>query len=143
MLIITSAPIKWKIGAELIKFYQKTEFSHVAIVKGNLVFQASHGFVNCMHIDTFLQDNFIIDHFEVSDDLVDMDFVYRQLGKPYGIIQIIEIAIKYLTGIKILINNRNNMYICSELVGKALRLDWVNDHTTPKEIVDYLIQNKK
>ena len=138
MIIVTSSPKKFKIGAELIKFYQGTEFSHVAIVRGNLVFQASHGHVNCMHIDTFLQDNKVIDKFKVADSAVDMDFVYHQLGKPYGYIQIFEIAIKYLTGIKILINNRNKQFICSEFVGKALHLEWVNDYTTPKEIAEYL-----
>lgn len=141
MKIITSCPNKWKIGAELIKFYQHTKFSHIAIIKDDLVFQASHGHVNCTHIDNFLVDNQIIDTFEVDESLVDMDYIHRQLGKPYGYIQILEIAIKYFTGIKILINNRDNMFICSELVGKALKLDWVNDYTSPKEIADYLRNN--
>lgn len=138
MIIITSSPKKWRLGAELIKFYQKTEFSHVAIVRGNLVFQASHGFVNCMHVDIFLKDNKVIDKFKVPDCAVDMNFVYHQLGKPYSYIQIFEIALKYLTGVKVLINNRNNQFICSEFVGKALHLDWVTDHTSPKEIAVYL-----
>jgi hypothetical protein len=138
MIIITSSPIKWKIGAELIKFYQKTEFSHVAIVRGNLVFQASHGHVNCMHIDIFLQDNKVIDKFKVPDCAIDMNFVYHQLGKPYSYVQILEIAFKFVTGIKAFKNNGNNQFICSEFVGKSLQLDWVNDYTSPKEIADYL-----
>lgn len=138
MKIVTSSPIDWKFGAELIKLYQHTEFSHVAIVKDNLVFQASHGRVHCVHIDTFLAENFIIDHFEIEDSSVDLDFVYHQLGKPYSYTQILEIAFKYLTGIKILFNNRNNQFICSEFVGKALKLNWANDYTTPKEIAIYL-----
>jgi hypothetical protein len=136
MKIITSSPIKFKIGAELIKFYQKTEFSHIAIIKDDLVFQASHGYVNCTYIDNFLAENFIIDHFEVTESSVDMNFVYRQLGKKYSYMQILEIAIKYLTGIRI--SKKNDKFICSEFVGKALRLDWVDDFTSPKDIDAYL-----
>ena len=143
MIIATSSPIKWKVGAELIKFEQGTSFSHVLIIKGDLVFQASHGYVNCVHIDNFLLDNKIINTYDVPDESIDMDFVYKQLGKKYGVIQILEIALKYLTGIKILINNRNNQFICSEYVGKALRLDWVTDFTTPLEIDNYLKTIKK
>lgn len=138
MKIITSAPKKFKIGAELIKFYQNTKFSHIAIIKDDLVFQASHGYVNCVHIDNFLIDNHIIDVFEVPDEIIDIDFVYKQLGKHYGYIQILEIAIKFLTGVKILINNGNSQFICSEFVGKALKLEWVNDYTSPYEIASYL-----
>lgn len=138
MIIITSAPKKWKIGAELIKFYQKTKFSHVAIVKGDLVFQASHGYVNCVHITNFLKENEVVDRFYISTESVDMNFVKLQLGKKYSFWQVIQIAIDYLTGIKITINNNNQKFICSEFVGKALHLDWVGEHTTPKEIADYL-----
>jgi hypothetical protein len=143
MIIATSSPKKWKIGAELIKFYQKTAFSHVAIIKGDLVFQASHGSVNCTHISVFLQDNVIIDRFYVNNQKIDMDFVKLQLGKKYSIMQIAQIAIQYLTGIKITINNGNQKFICSEFVGKALRLPWVDEHTTPAQIVDYLAKEGK
>jgi hypothetical protein len=138
MIIVTSSPKKWKLGAELIKFYQKTKFSHVAIVKGDLVFQASHGSVNCMHISVFMKDNIVLDRFYVPSGSVDMDFVKLQLGKKYSILQVIQIGIDYLTGIKITISNGNERFICSEFVGKALRLRWVNEHTTPLEIAEYL-----
>lgn len=138
MIIITSSPKKWKLGAELIKFYQKTEFSHVAIIEGHLVFQASHGSVNCTHIDVFLEDNKVIDLYKVPNTTVDMNFVYRQLGRKYGYIQILEIALKYLIGIKVTIRTKDPQFICSEFVGKALRLSWVNDFTTPLQIHDYL-----
>jgi hypothetical protein len=138
MIIVTSSPKKWKLGAELIKFYQKTKFSHVAIIKGDLVFQASHGSVNCTHINVFLKDNVVIDRFYVHNSKVDMNFVKLQLGKKYSFWQIIQIAIDYFTGIKITISNGNQKFICSEFVGKALRLPWVNEHTTPAQIADYL-----
>lgn len=143
MIIATSSPKKWKIGAELIKFYQKTKFSHVLIIKGDLVFQASHGTVNCMHLSEFLKDNKIIDRFYVNRSDVDLDFVKKQLGKEYSFWQIFQIAFRYVTGIKITINNGNQKFICSEYVGKALKLSWVNEHTTPAEIAQYLEKRGK
>jgi hypothetical protein len=143
MIIATSCPKKWKIGAELIKFYQKTKFSHVAIIKGDLVFQASHGSVNCTHISVFLQDNIVINRFYVGNDKVDMAFVKLQLGKGYSVLQVLQIAFKYLTGIKITIGNGNQQFICSEFVGKALRLPWVDEHTTPAQIAEYLAKEGK
>lgn len=143
MKIVASRPKGFKIGAELIMLYQNTAFSHVAIIKDNLVFQASRGCVNCVHIEYFLYNNEIIQEFEIPEEMLDMDFVYRQLGKAYSVLQVLEIAFKYFTGIHILINNGSEKFICSEFVGKALRLDWVNDFTSPKEIADYLESIRK
>ena len=138
MIIATSAPKKWKIGAELIKFYQKTEYSHILIIDNDLVYQASNGDVNCMHIDVFLENNNIIDVLEVEDHLVDMDFVKKQLGRKYAFLQLANIATRYLLGIKLSKNDGNQKFICSELVGKALHLDWVNDQTNPRQVFEYL-----
>lgn len=137
MIIATSKPKKWKIGAELIKFYQNTEFSHILIIDGDLVYQASRGLVNCTHIDVFLQHNIIVDKFSVPSDLVDMTFVKKQLGKKYSTYQILVLPIYRLFKFKYLGNN-NAKFICSEFVGKALMLPWVDDTTTPKDIVRYL-----
>lgn len=136
-MIITSSPKTWKIGAELIKLYQRTEFSHVAIIKDNLVFQASHGYVNCCHIDIFLQENNIVYVHEIEPSLIDMDFVYRQLGKKYSIIQVFAVPILRLVKAT-WSGNGDEKFICSEFVGKALKLDWVGELTTPKEIDNYL-----
>jgi hypothetical protein len=137
MIVATSSPKKWKVGAELIKFYQSTEFSHVLIIQGDLVFQASHGFVNCTHIDNFLCENYIVNYYEVLDDSIDMDFVIRQLGKKYSTLQIIVLPFLKLVKAKSK-GNGNQQFICSEFVGKALKLQWVDDTTTPKEIDKYL-----
>jgi hypothetical protein len=137
--IAVSSPIKFKIGAELIKKVQGTEFSHVLIIYKDLVFQASHGAVNVTHIDVFLADNKIINEYEVKHEDIDFDFVKRQLGKKYGYKQLISIGIRYLFGIKQFFkDNKNSSFICSEFVGKALRLDWVDDETTPAQIDEYL-----
>lgn len=137
MIIATSAPKKWKIGAEAIKIYQGTDFSHVLIIDKDLVFQASHGLVNCTHIDNFLIDNKIVNFYEIPDSAVDMDFVYKQLGKKYGTMQLVIIPFLKLVKARTK-GNGNSKFICSEFVGKALMLDWVDDITTPKQIDVYL-----
>jgi hypothetical protein len=138
MIIATSAPNKFKIGAWLIKVYQKTEYSHVLIIDGDLVYQASHGLVNCMYIDNFLVDNKVFEKFNVAKEHIDMDFVKKQLGKKYSVKQILAIAVKYITGIKLFSNHADPKFICSEFVGQALRIPWVDDYTNPKEIAEYL-----
>jgi hypothetical protein len=137
LIVATSSPKKWMVGAELIKFYQSTEFSHVLIIQGDLVFQASHGFVNCTHIDNFLCENYIVNYYEVLDDSINMDFVVRQLGKKYSTLQILVLPFLKLVKAKSK-GNGNQQFICSEFVGKALKLQWVDDTTTPKEIDKYL-----
>lgn len=137
MIVATSCPINKKIGAEFIKWYQGTEFSHVLIIDNDLVYQASHGLVNCTYIDNFLSENKIINFYEIDDLDVDMDFVKKQLGKKYGTLQLIWIPLNKIFKYKYK-SNGNQKFICSEFVGKALKLDWINDLTTPKEIDDYL-----
>lgn len=139
MIIATSAPKKWKVGAELIKWYQGgTKYSHVLILKDDLVFQASHGNVNCQHIDVFLQNNDICDVFTIEEDCIDFEFVKKQLGKPYGFLQLVNLALKFFFNARIFKKDGDQKFICSEFVGKALKLKWVNDFTTPKEIIEYL-----
>lgn len=142
MIIATSSPKKWKIGAEIIKLYQKTDFSHILIIKDDLVFQASNGLVNCMYIDEFLLHNKITSVFEVSSESIDFEFVKKQLGKEYGTIQLINIATRILFDIRIFKKDDDQKFICSEFVGKALKLPWVDDFTTPSEIYDYLKGNQ-
>lgn len=137
MIIATSSPKKWKLGAELIKWFQGTTFSHILIIKDDLVFQSSHGYVNCTHIDVFLEDNKLIHSYEVEDSKVDFDFVKRQLGKGYGYWQLVVIPFAKWFEFK-WNKDKNQHFICSEYVGKALMLDWVTDLTSPKDIDDYL-----
>jgi len=137
MIVATSKPKTWKIGSELICFYQKTNFSHVLIIKDDLVYQASHGLVHAAHMDNFIVDNKIIDRYDIPDSVVDMEFIHKQLGKKYGTMQVILIPLLKFIKAK-WSGNGNEKFICSEFVGKALRLDWVGELTTPKEIDKYL-----
>ena len=148
MIIATSSPKKWKIGSALIKWYQGgTKYSHVLIINDYMVYQASHGWVNCCYVENFLEDNKIIDAYEVPDEVVDFDFVKEQIGKRYSYFQLIRIAfafiVKILFGVKLkLKQNGNKRFICSEFVGKALMLPWVDDFTDPKQIDTFLKQRQ-
>lgn len=138
MIIITSSPTKWKIGAEIIKWYQGTNYSHVALIDNDdLVYQASHGYVNVWNFDVFMESNDVISVYEIPDEAVDMDYIKSHLGRKYGFDQILRIAFYVLTRIK-LKSNGEKRFICSELIGKALRLSWVDDYTTPEQIDEYL-----
>ena len=137
MIIATSSPIQWKIGAELIKTYQKTKFSHVLIIRGDLVYQASHGLVHCAHIDNFIKENKIVNFYEIPDSAVDMEFIHKQLGKGYSTTQIFFLPLLRLVKAK-WSGNGDQKFICSEFVGKALRIEWVGELTTPKEIDQFL-----
>lgn len=98
-----SSPNKWKPGAELIKLWQGgTSYSHVYIksysswLNKNLIYQASHGMVNCIEESTFLLNNKITDEFQL--DRTDNQFkdaisiCVDLLGRPYGYLGLLVVA---------------------------------------------------
>ena len=143
IVVATSAPRKFKIGSELIKLYQKTKFSHTLIVKDGIVYEASHGSVHETNFQLWRLDNKLINIYILDDGAVDLEYVKSMVGVKYGFGQIFRIAFKFLFGVTFNRNNGNARLICSEYVGRALRLDWVNDFTSPEEIDSYLKQRYK
>ena len=142
MIIATSYPKRFNILSWLIAKVQGTKFSHVLIIdeRINLVFQASHGYVNAQNTKIFVEENIIIDKYKVPDSSVNYDFIISNLGVPYGKMQLVFTSLHLLFKWRFK-DNGNQYFICSEFVGRALKLDWVNDSTTPKEIHDYLMQH--
>lgn len=148
--IASSEPINKKIGSEIIKAVQNTKFSHVLIIVNDLVFQASHGRVNVFHITEFLVENNIIDSIVIDHSECDFEYIFKSLGRKYGFGQLYKYALKYilLTKLKIIKkfkykDNGEKYVICSEHVGRFLKLPWVNDLTSPEEIISYLYTIKK
>jgi hypothetical protein len=124
-----STPKKFRVTSWLIRKFEGSEFSHIYIKmnpspKSSLnfskVFQASHGDVNAMTFDNFLEGNKIIHEYaiEVSDEkyFEVATWLWKQLGKPYGFTQLLAIGL----GIKTR-SNKDSRYICSELAGMVLR----------------------
>lgn len=139
VIIAASYPKKFKIASWIIAKYQGTNFSHVLVIYKDWVYEASHGDVHAIPFAEWDDNNNILFVFETTEDKVDLPYLKRMVETrtKYGKLQIISIALKYLFNI-VLRDNGNKRLICSEYVGKFLKLDWVNDLTTPEEIVDYL-----
>jgi hypothetical protein len=147
--VASSQPLTPMIGSEIIKWFQGTSYSHVLIIINDMVFESSHTGVVTIPLEEFLQTNKIVNCIEIDKSKVDFEFLFYSLGKKYGYIQIFKIALKYLfmTKLKILkgigIKDQSaKSLICSEYVGKALRLSWVNDYTDPEDIITYLLSIK-
>lgn len=139
MIVAASRPKDFKIGAWLIMAGTNSDFSHVLLIDNDaLVLQASHGFVNATAFEVFIEENDLISCFEIPDFYVDLKFAKSQLGKKYGKFQLVKAALKILFKKLFFKDNGNARFICSEYIGKVLHLKWVNDTTTPAEIVDYL-----
>ena len=150
IIIASSSPIKRKVGSELIKFYQGTKYSHVLVIVNDVVFQASHGRVNTFHLDEFLKENKIIDQIEVCKEFCDFEFLFSTLGRRYGFIQLLKISLKFITLTKLKIirtfkyrDNGSKYLICSEYVGRFLKIPWVNDLTDPEDIISHLVKITK
>lgn len=124
-----STPKKFKIASSLIRLYEGSKFSHIYIKMESSptsklpfakVFQASHGDVNAVVYDIFKESNHIIEEFEIEiDDAKYFDtasWLWHQLGKPYGFMQLIQIAFKMRKE-----TNEDSRFICSELAGMVLR----------------------
>lgn len=156
------------IGSWLISEVEKRQYSHAFIryscpITGEpMAFQASHGLVNEMHLDIFLQKNKIIKEYSLQIDfnkfLEFYKFVKTNMGKEYSVFQLISIGIKkifafsrYPKYIYSLIQNGTSEYICSEiaacvcmLVNDTLRaalIDTQIDEITPSDLESILIEN--
>lgn len=90
-----SAPVNWKPGAELIMLWQGgTSYSHVYIKCYNdwldktIIYQASHGMVNCEEDSTFFKQNKVIKEFYLNrtDDQykATISKCVELLGTPYS-----------------------------------------------------------
>lgn len=124
-----STPKKFKIGSSLIRLFEDSDYSHIYIkmepsptsrLPFAKVFQASHGNVNAMTFDNFKKDNKILHEYQIpiSDAKYFQiaNWLWMQLGKPYGFSQLITIGLKIRTR-----SNKDSKFICSELAGMVLR----------------------
>lgn len=144
VIVAASTPLKWKLFAETIKWYQGTEYSHVLIIREWQVYQSNYKGAHKEPVVSFLKENRVVWQMEIDENLVDWDYVEECVSKniPYGYTQIFAIIVRILFGI-IIREGSSARLICSEFVGKALRMKWVNDFTQPEEIVKALTARSK
>ena len=114
----------------LIRLIEGTKFSHVYVRHGthygiSIVYQASGTQVNFTNGLLFFNKNEVIKEFtfDATDEYFDkyMTFALKNVGKPYGVLQVFGIAIYSLLGLKkIPFASGQAAYVCSELVAEIL-----------------------
>lgn len=146
--ICLSRPKEFKIGAWSIMKYQGQKwrdprsYSHILVILEDedveeIAYQASHGLVHTCDLEVFFKENVIVKTYTLPREALNVKWMKKQLGKKYGYFQLIQIGIKFVLGI-VSTGNGDKKFVCSEYVGRALNLSWVNDYTDPKQVDDYL-----
>lgn len=150
MFVGFSRPIKFRLFSWLTMKFERVNFSHIYIRFYDkylcrwIVLEASHGEVHFESFENWSQKNERVHEFFIKSNPAFVRSIYLfgldRLQRPYGFLQILIIAIKQLTGLK-LITDGEKSYICSELVAQALRIEFDKplDFVTPKDIYERLI----
>lgn len=125
----SKAKSPFKIGSTVIQQVDKKKYSHCyilytdGITKVELVAQASHGFVNLVSKDIFLEQNIIIKEYAIecteAQHVGILTFIHNNLGKPYSKLQLILIGIKKLFHIELNIHDKDASFICSEFAARV------------------------
>ena len=137
----------YKIGSKAIQLSENRNFSHCIIEfiehDQNVVAQASHGMVNLVNKEIFLQDNIIAKEYtlNVTNEQYQefIKFIYENLGKPYSTMQLLLLAIKKLAKFEIKSYNKDKYYICSEFAARicksmGLSMPEELDYVTPSDL---------
>lgn len=146
----------WAIGSTAIAAAEKRDYSHVYVrsydaeTSLQMVYQASHGYVNSMTLDNFIVDNIIAKEYRLETTITQytdiMRFMKSNLGVPYSRLQLCLIAIKKLFHFEVNIRNGDSAEICSEFGARVVQLDGINvgtdlDFMTPSDIDRILRSN--
>ena len=143
IIIGFSTPNTFKIGAELIKLWTDSSFSHVYIryiddQDRDIVFQAAHGSVHPILYTNFIKSNKTINEYRIQFTNTEYqqlrDFYYSEMGQLYSYKELLMIVV-YDTldmfNIKIKEDNIPG-YICSELA--ATMLQQIKGYTYNKQL---------
>lgn len=126
-----SKPKKFKVGAEFIKVWTDSDFSHCYIrfdidAKFSIVFHAANGMVHYLSYENFLKKNSVVYEYSIT---VDND-TYKKIKRDCD--NIAGEGYSFITLLKIMMSDiihtfggdvstyDDTGYICSELVGKLL-----------------------
>ena len=152
VIIGFSKPNTFKIGAKIISMYEHTEFSHVYLrvytpfADRHIVYQASHGYVNCLTYDNFKAGNDIVAEFiyEVKDEKCRniIQYCMDHLQTPYSYLGLVEIACKKLFKIK---GDGDKGFVCSELAARAMPEFYRGDPdlADPKDLFNALSEKNR
>lgn len=121
------APFSWAI-----RLWDKTDYSHCYTQFENrrfpdlpLIYQASHDMMNFMTREVFLESNKVVEEFivETNDEQHEklLHEAMKMVGRPYGVKQVIGIAIADLLRLKKNpFTKKEKTYTCSEWCGIVL-----------------------
>jgi hypothetical protein len=148
------AKSQFKIGSVFIKNVEKRDFSHVyikykdSLTDLNIISQASHGLVNEMLEDVFLEHNIIVKEYildATQEQFISIiTFLRKNLGKPYSFTQLFWIGLKKLLRLELnKHNNADNSFICSELAANVCKIYGLDipgnlDYITPSDLNELL-----
>lgn len=143
---------KFSIFGRGIEFFQKTPYSHAYLkfhsnsLSRDLIYQASGLKVNFMNTKMFDSSNTTTNEYviEVTEEKYNeiLGFCVDQVGKPYGIKNIVGIVFYTVFGYKIIKSDKLESFICSELIGYVMRMagilpDGIDlDYFKPKDVFD-------
>ena len=117
-----------------IRLVEKRDYSHVYVkyqdefTKDIMIFQASHGEVNLVSEELFLQNSEVIEEYEMSVTaevyLAIRKEMNKLLGVKYAFLQLLNITLQKLFKSKDirLFENGDEQFICSELGYKILKM---------------------
>lgn len=132
----------WRIGSTIIMLTEKRAYSHCYVRFGSKIFQASHGKVNLIDYDQFVQANIIAEEWEFDCEselyLKVLRHCNQSLGTPYGYVQLLCIAVKKLFHFALPVNNKESQEICSEFAARCAQMLGVEgptnlDYCTPSD----------
>jgi hypothetical protein len=145
----------FKIGSTAIQIAEKRDYSHAYITyfseekQCHMVAQASHGFVNEVPLEHFIQSNIVIKEYELAitdaQFKLALTFIGSKLGSIYSKMQIFLIAIKKLLKFEIKKYNADKYFICSEFAAIVCRILGIKvpdnlDYVTPSDL-DTILHN--
>lgn len=137
--------------SKAIMIVERTPFSHAYLKLSNRhfndfdIYQASKGLVNHVIEETFLQENEVVEEFNIpivsTEKMAIIGMIRKKLGKPYSVRTLIGIFLLQKFNLKIdFLFDGDHAYICSELVARVLKASGklpVNldvDKATPKQL---------
>lgn len=120
-----SEPVKTKLGAEIIKWWMGTEFSHVYLKLYSpytdlwLIYHASHGMVHLREASNFYKENLPVAEFEMEIEPIRLrntiKIAQQLCGQPYGYLGLVKLVLRKKFKIS---GDGDRSFHCSELIAR-------------------------
>lgn len=111
-IIFSKPKAWWKVLSPIIRFFQKTTFSHCVIYHEGFIYEATWPKARKISLDLWLKDNEIV--FMLNKD-VNMHIAEELVGRPYSFMQLFWA----LFDVKFTLNSVRGL-ICSEFIARCL-----------------------